>query len=149
MAAFCGLLRAQTEKTITLRMLDSKTGRLIATSDFLVRTDHQQTIHANWVALNEDGTGKLIVPKDVTVLAIQGTYNSSMDIYVNCDSATQRDYPVDRWYPVSGILTSGVVAPNGCGKPAAVAKFKPIAKPGEFIFFVRKPNLREQMQDFK
>jgi len=52
MAAFCGVLCAQTGKTITLRMMDGKTGRLIATSDFLARIDHQQTVHANWVTMN-------------------------------------------------------------------------------------------------
>ena len=65
MAAFCascGSLLAQTQKTITLRMMDGKTGKLIATSDFLVRIDHQQTVHANWVTMNEDGTGKLTLP---------------------------------------------------------------------------------------
>jgi hypothetical protein len=51
MAAFCGVLCAQTGKTITLRMMDGKTGRLIATSDFLARIDHQQTVHANWVTM--------------------------------------------------------------------------------------------------
>ena len=97
-AALCGSLSAQTEKTITIRMLDSRTGHLIATSDFLVRINHEETVHPNWVRQNEDGTGN--------------------------------------------ILTSGVAAPNGCSKQTA------LAKPGEFVFFVRKQNLREQTQDY-
>ena len=150
MAAFCGcsgLLLAQTEKTITLRMLDNKTGKLIATSDFLVRVDHEQTVHANWVALNENGTGKLTLPKGASLLSIQGTFNSSMDIYVNCDLANGKEPPIVRWYAVAEILATGVAAPNGCGKPSAAAKLKPDVKPGEFVFFVRKPSLREQMAD--
>ena len=148
LAAFCGPLCAQTEKTITIRMLDSKTGILIATSDFLVRINHQETVHADWVRKKEDGTGKLTLPPEAAVLTIQGTYESSMQIYVNCDSATEKVNPIDRWYAVSEILTSGVVAPNGCGKPRDAAKLKPVAHPGEFVFFVRKQNWREQAQDF-
>ena len=159
MAAFGGLLCAQTGKTITLRMLDGKTGKLITTTTFLVRVDHEPAVHADWVAPNEDGTGKLTVPKSASLLSIRGTYDSSMVIYVNCDSAGEKTNPIDRWYSIAEILTSGVTAPNDCVKPAEAAKFKPLAKlkpvaiptsaakPGEFVFFVRKQNWREKMQE--
>jgi hypothetical protein len=147
MAAFCGSLSAQAWQVIIVRMLDSKTGKLIQTSDFLVRVDHDSTVHANWVTQNEDGTGKLTVPKDASLLAIQGKYDSSTQIYINCDSAAEKENPSDHWYAVSTILTSGIVAPNGCVKPSDAAKIKPVAKPGEFVFFVRKHNWREQMDD--
>ena len=144
MASVCGCLLAQSEKTITVRMLDGKTGRLIEASGFQVRVDHEQTFHANWVVQSEDGTGKLIVPKGASLLSIRGTYDNSMQVYVNCDSATEKENPVDRWYAISEILTSGVVAPNACGKPIDAAKLKPVAKPGEFVFLVRRMTSREQ-----
>ncbi len=147
MAAFGGLLCAQTGKTITLRMLDGKTGKLITTTTFLVRVDHEPAVHADWVAPNEDGTGKLTVPKSASLLSIRGTYDSSMVIYVNCDSAGEKMNRIDRWYSIAEILNLGVAAPNSCVKPAEAAKLKPAAKPGEFVFFVRKQNWREQMQE--
>jgi hypothetical protein len=147
MAVFCGCLGAQTEKTITIRMLDGKTGKLIETSNYLVRVDHEQTVHANWVVQNEDGTGKLTLPGGASAFSIHATYDSAMYIYVNCDSATRKANPADHWYGVSEILTAGVVAPNGCRNPKDAAKIRPIAKPGEFVFFVRKLNALEQFAE--
>ena len=147
MAAFGGLLCAQTGKTITVRMLDGNTGKLITTSTFIVRVDHETTAHADWVAPNEDGTSKLSVPRSASLLSIQGTYDTSMTIYVNCDSASEKTNPIDRWYSIAEILSLGVAAPNSCVKPAEAAKLKPAAKPGEFVFFVRKQNWREQMRE--
>lgn len=147
MAAFCGTLRAQTEKTITLRMLDSKTEKLIPTSHFLVRINHDKTIHADWVELNENGTGKLTLPNNATLLSVQATYDSAMEIFFNCDSAAGDASLTGHWYAVSEILTSGIAVPNSCAKPKDAAKPKPVAKPGEFIFFVRKQSQRERMQE--
>ena len=112
--------------------MDSKTTRPIGVSNFLVRINHQQTIHANWVTQNEDHSAKLTVPADATVVSIQATFDSAMQIFVNCDIVQKKQDPQAQWYPVSKILTSGVVAPNGC------SKMKETAQPGEFIFFVRK-----------
>jgi hypothetical protein len=152
MAAFCGVLCAQTGKTITLRMMDGKTGRLIATSDFLARIDHQQTVHANWVTMNEDGTGKLIVPGDASLLSIRASYDGSTSLYVNCDANkdTKGVNPgpiLDRWYSVSDILTKGVVAPNDCIGKTVPEKLQIFAKPGEFVFFVRRMNAIEEYRD--
>src|SRR5208337_5630169 len=97
------------------------------------------TVHANWVRQNEDGTGRLTVPQDASLLAAQATYDNTMQIYVNCDSSKEKD-PVARWYAVSDILTTGIVAPTGCSQRTAVAK------PGEFVFFVRRRNWVEQMK---
>jgi hypothetical protein len=139
-------------------MLDGRTARLIMTTDFLVQVNHQQEQHANWVTLNEDGSGKLTLPADATEISIHGKYDSSMSIYTNCDmekgkgilenqglieSATMPD----RWYPVADILSSGVVAANGCVSKKEAAKQKIAAKPGEFVFFVRKKNWREENSD--
>jgi hypothetical protein len=149
---FCGLACAQAQKTITIRMLDSRTGRLIATSDYLVRVNHEQTVHANWVTQNEDGTGKLTLPDDATVLSVRATYESTTRIYVNCDADSGHgllasDPSPDRWYKISDILELGVVAPKGCGGKKITDKLQVVAKPGEFIFFVRKLNPLEKLQD--
>jgi hypothetical protein len=145
-------LGAQTGKTITLRMIDGKTGRLIATTDFLVRIDHQETAHANWVTLNDDGTGKLTVPGDASLLSIQASYDSSTSLFVNCDSnndykASSQGYVRDRWYNVSEILAKGIVAPNDCIGKKVPEKLQLFAKPGEFVFFVRRMNAREEFKD--
>jgi hypothetical protein len=147
MTACCGSLCAQTEKTITLRMLDGRTHKLVAASGFLVRVDHEKTVHANWVVQNEDGTGKLTIPNDASVLSVQGTYDHSMQTYINCDSAADKANPIDRWYAVSEIMATGVAAPNDCEKPKEAFKFKVAVKPGEFVFFVRKLSWQEQMRE--
>ncbi len=145
MAALCGSLLAQSEKTISIRILDSKTGQPVEASGFQVRVDHEQAIHVNWVEQNEDGTNKLAVPAGASLLSIRGTYDDSTQVYVNCDAIDGKAKPVDRWYEVSEILISGVVAPNHCGKASDAAKVKPpVAKPGEFVFLVRRMTTVEQ-----
>lgn len=143
MTAFCGSLSAQTDTTITLRMMDGKTGHLIATTYFLVRIDHQQTVHADWVQRNADGTGGLILPREAASISVHATYDNAMETYVNCDTVGDKPAPVERWYEVAQILSSGVLAPNGC------SKLKEIAKPGEFVFFVRKINMREKLRGYE
>ena len=132
---------AQTSHTITIRILDSKTARPVVPTNFLVRINHQKTVHADWVVLNEDRTATLTLPADATVVTMQATYDSAMQIYVNCDTMKDKQNPQAQWYPVSNILASGVVAPNAC------TNMKETAKPGEFIFFVRKANFRERTQE--
>jgi hypothetical protein len=147
-AALCGSLSAQTEKTITIRVIDGKTGKPFAASGYLVRINREETVHANWAVENEDGTGKLTLPENATQLSIHVTYDSSTLTYLNCDSASEKTNPIDRWYAISEILTSGVVVPNGCIKPGATAKFKPIeAKPGELVVMVRRKTTVEQFRE--
>jgi hypothetical protein len=157
-AFLCGGLYAQTSKTITVRMLEGRTGRLIMTTDFLIQINHQQEQHANWVTLNQDGSGKLTLPADATEISVHGKYDSSMSIYINCDMEKGKGIlenqgliesaaAPDRWYPVADILNSGLVASNGCVSKKDAAKQKISAKPGEFVFFVRKKNWREEDSD--
>ncbi len=87
--------------------------------------------------------GKFTVPGDAAVVSIHATYDTSMQMYVNCDSAQGEAEPSrPHWYAVSAILTSGVVAPNGCSKRTETAQ------PGEFVFFVRKQTRREQTREY-
>jgi hypothetical protein len=145
-AALCGSLSGQT-KTITIRMLDGKTGKLIVASNYLVRIDHDQTVHADWVAQNEDNSGKLTLPRTAALLSIQGTYDSAEQVYVNCDAAGEKNKTSAHWYEITAILATGVAALNGCVKPREAEKLKIAAKPGEFIFYVRKRNMFEQAKD--
>ncbi len=145
-AGFCGYLHAQAAKTITLRMLDGRTGRIIQPTGILVRANHNAADHGDWTKQNEDGTSELKVPQDASVILIHATYENSTEYYINCDGPKQTDTPAELWYPVSGILTTGLVAPNGCLKPKAAEKLKVTAKPGEFVLFVRKLNWRELTQ---
>lgn len=68
-----------------------------------------------------------------------------MDIYVNCDSSKEKT-PIAHWYAIANILTSGVVAPDNCGK--LKLKTKVTAQPGEFVFFVRKESMTEKWNSF-
>jgi len=152
MAALCGCLYSQTGKTITVRMLDGRTGKLISPSNYLIRVDHEQTVHANWVVQNEDGTDKLIVPSGATVLTIQATYDSATSYYVDCDAikkhgASDHEPSLDRWYKIADILATGVVARNDCAGKKLPEKLQAFAKPGEFVFFVRRQNSLEQMRE--
>ena len=149
MAALGGAVYAPAQKAIALRMLDSRTGKPIVTKDFLVRINRETTVHADWVTQNDDGTFKLTVPDDATVLSVRATYDNTTAFYVNCDSDTSgwftaRAPSPDHWYKISDILTLGVVAPMGCGGKKITDKLAVVAKPGEFIFYVRKLNPREQ-----
>jgi hypothetical protein len=148
----CGSLRAQTEKTITIRMLDGKSGKLIVTSSFLVRINHQQTVHGNWVVQNEDGTGKLTVPGDAALLSVRATYDSSTSVYANCDAnkdtgSSYQGAALDRWYEISDILANGVLAPNNCIGKKVPNHPQVFAKPGEFVFFVRRLNAMEKFRE--
>ena len=96
---------------------------------------------------NEDGTGKLTLPQGATQLSIHGTYDDSTLTYVNCDSASEKTNPVDRWYAISEIVASGIVTPDGCVKPGMAPKLKPVAKPSEFVFFVRRMTTRERWRE--
>jgi hypothetical protein len=152
LAASCVSVYGQSEKTITVRMLDSKTGLLIASSNFLVRINHQEAAHGDWVRQNEDGTGKLTVPADVDVISIHATYESATLVYANCDADKDRGSAEhaaspDRWYSIATILASGIVAPNGCVGKKVPEKLQVVAKPGEFVFFVRPLNSVERFRE--
>jgi hypothetical protein len=146
-AALLGPLHAQTGKTITILMLDGKTGKPIVPSNFVVRIDHLDAIHNEWLKLNDDGTGEVTVPAGTSFLAVQGTYHQSMDIYINCDAGMEKDTHTLHWYSISDILNSGVTAPNECYKGKYEDSARATAKPGEFIFYVRETTWHEMPVD--
>lgn len=148
----CASAQSPTPKTITVRMLDSKTGTLIATSNFLVRVNHLEAVHGDWARQNDDGTGKITLPSDAALLSIHATYESATLTYVNCDANKERASAEhaaspDHWYAVDAILSSGVVAPNGCAGKKISEKLQVVANPGEFVFFVRRMNSLERFHE--
>jgi hypothetical protein len=143
---------AQPEQNLTIRMLDSKSGVLIASNSFLVRVDHEADEHGNWVAKNEDGSGHLVLPGYAKEVMIHATYEDATLTYVNCDSDKDRGTAehaaaMDHWYSVASILSSGVVAPNQCIGKKVPEKLQVVAKPGEFVFFVRPMNTVERFKE--
>jgi hypothetical protein len=152
MASFCAFLSAQTEKTITIRMLDSRSGKLIATSDFLVSINHEKTVHGNWVQKSEEGVGVMKLPPEATEILVHATYDGAMSIYDNCDAVkdlgtADHAAALDHWYALSEILAKGIVAPNGCVGKKVPDKLQVFAKPGEFVFFVRHRTPFEQLHE--
>ena len=144
---FCGVLQAQSAKTITLRILDGKTGLSVTPDNFLVRINHEQTEHVDWTTQNGDGSVVLKLPAGATVVAVRATYDRSMEYYVNCDAVGEGNAPELHWYPVGDVLRSGLVTPNGCVKPKAAERLRVTAKPGEYVFFVRKIGWRDRDPD--
>lgn len=138
---------AQTAKTITILMLDGKTGKPIIPSNFLVRIDHLNTIHNESVRINDEGLGTAAVPASATFFSVQATYGESMDYYVNCDAAMQKDVRTIHWYSIADILTTGVNAPNECYKGKYVETTHLDPKPGVFVFYVRKTSWHEMPAD--
>jgi hypothetical protein len=146
--AFCLPFFEQDKHTITILMLDGKTGRPITPTNLLVRIDHLNAVHNDWLTINDDGTGLVTVPLRASFLSVQGAYESSMEIYVNCDASMEKDTSTLHWYSVPDILKTGVAMPNECykGKYAEATHVTP--KPGEFVLFVRKSSWHEVPADY-
>jgi hypothetical protein len=147
-ATLCLPLHAQADKTITVLMLDGKTGRPIIPSNLLVRIDHLNAIHNEGLKLTDDGLGIVTVPASASFLSIQGAYESSMEVYVNCDASMEKDTSTLHWYSIADILTSGVSIPNECYKGKYAEATRLANKPGVFVVYVRKNNWHEVPADF-
>ena len=146
-AALCGLLHAQSGKTITILTLDGKTGKPLVPSNLLVRIDHLNAIHNEWLQLNDEGVGTANLPAGASFFSVQGTYHGSMEMYISCDAGMEKDTRTLHWYSVPDILNTGVNAPNECykGKYADTTHLDP--KPGVFVFFVREAGWHDGPMD--
>ncbi len=133
-------LHAQDWTPISIRLLDGKTGLPVKASNFLVRVDHHDTLHPEWVKIDDDGTVIVTLPPDAKEFSVKATYNDGMDTYVNCDAAKESDKERNIWYSIATVLKTGIVAPDECARTA----FKP--KPGEFLFFVRKRSWHDNLE---
>lgn len=131
-------LHAQSGSVIHIRLLDGKTGLPAPADNFLVRVDGDQTIHNEWVHINDDGSVVVALPADAKEIAVKATYNMDMDTYINCAISKESDKERNVWYSISKIVQTGLVAPNECSETHYTAK------PGEFVFFVRKRSWRDK-----
>jgi hypothetical protein len=128
--------------TITIRMFDARSGQQVVPNNFLIRYDHQDEIHNEHLHIDDEGTAQIIVPAGATFLAVEGTFENSTSLYINCDTGKEKDDRRRHWYPIATILSTGVIAPNECfnGKYEK-PRFDP--KPGEFDVYVRQHNWRD------
>lgn len=133
-------LHAQSENTIHIRLLDGRTGLPVKADNYLVLIDRHETQHNEWVHINDDGSVVVTLPADAKEISVKATYNLGIDTYIDCDAAKESDKERDIWYPISQIIEKGLVAPNECSK----TQYK--AKPGEFIFFVRKRSWHDPVE---
>ena len=134
-----GVVTAQTDRKVTITMLDSKTGQPIVTSELEVRT--KNSLGFIEVKPNKNGIGELNMPADVSVIAVHAQDGWGGWFFMNCDANKDRGSSSDHWYSVFEILATGVVAPNSCNRRQAAAK------PGEFAFFVRRATFWEKMRE--
>jgi hypothetical protein len=132
-AVLSGFLSAQTKKTITIRILDSKTGNPITISEFQIFIKNPIRGTNEYIRSNRDGVRELDIKDETDVIRIYAP--NPPWAYVSCDCV--KDNPVvdsiyySHWYSIAEILKAGIVAPNRCHRKKAVAK------PGEIVFFVR------------
>lgn len=133
-------------RTITLIMVDGKTGKTMTPDNFVIRFNHLDAIRNETLTLNDDGTGKLRLPADAKLISVQGAYHNNIDLYINCDAGMEKDTSILHWYPIADVLSNGLSTPNECykGKYAKTAAIPPV--PGEFIFYVREPNWHDSLQ---
>jgi hypothetical protein len=136
----CTPSNAQSDRTITIRMLESKTGTLVTPTKFQVNVNTKDYSHLESISPNKDGLGELVVKGDVTMISIQALYQPGDHIFVNCDMVKDTVSFLTHWYEVPEIFSTGTVAPNRC------SKLKAVAKPGEFIFFIRPMNWYEKLK---
>ena len=137
---------AQGPKKIIVRVLDGRTGEKISPDNIEVRINRQRQLHVEWVKMHDDGTAEVTLPESTTAIALRATYDQSMDYYVNCDVARQKDTSVETWFPLEDVLKNGLVMPNECWKNKDVRNAKTTASPGEFVLLVRKRSIRDQIQ---
>ncbi len=132
-------------QTITIRILDGKTGGPIAPTNLLIRVDRRDEFHNTGLTLNGREPAVAILPSGAKLLSVEGAYDNSTEVYINCDADTGKDGGELKWYSIKDIMTAGVVTPDLCFKGKYAPRLHVVAKPGEFVFFVRAIGLRDQL----
>jgi hypothetical protein len=131
--------------SFSVRILDGRTGKPIVAQNVLLHVDHHDALSNDGVKLGDEHSITVTPPAGASVVALQGTYDNSMSIYINCDASADADTDKLYWYAIGDIMTKGVVAPNkgttGIEGIRGIHKRVPVpeatAQPGEFVFFVR------------
>jgi hypothetical protein len=140
-AIACLAMPSLAQKKIVVRIFDGRNGEKISPDNLEVRINRQQASHIEWVKINDDGTVELTLPDTATALALRATYDNSMDYYVNCDVARQKNTSTESWFPIDDVLKTGIVMSDECRKSKDMQMASP--KPGEFILYVRKRGPRD------
>lgn len=140
-------MSGQSDKKIIFRMLDSRTGQPITGAEYVISFEKLPDLSKisgldpYW---KEGGqkNGILDIPfeADDASIVVHSNYGPANWGYVNCDSVKTPALHRAPWYPIKQILQSGIAAPNDCNSRKAVAK------PGEFVFFVRPMTFWEKMR---
>jgi len=133
--------------TITIRVLDSKTGQPLRPTNLLIHINHNDEPRNDGLKLNDDFTSTAVLPLDAKVLSIEGAYDQSTLVYINCDTDTGRDGGMLKWYSIAEIVKTGIVTDNLCYKGKYQHKLKVSPVPGEFVFYVRTHNWHEGITD--
>jgi hypothetical protein len=138
--------RAQADRSITILMLDSQSGKPIATSELQIWTGKSLAsaktagISPHYVKPRADSTAEKTFADGENVFSVHAQYGPANWGYVNCDGLKDHSHNGERWYSIAEVLSSGIAAPNHCSRQKAVAK------PGQFVFFVRQPTFWEKFQ---
>jgi len=133
----CTACRAQADHAITILMLDSQSGKPITTSEFQIWTGESLAsaktggISPRYVKPDVSGFGEAVFPPGATVFTVHAQYGPAGWGYVNCDRVKDHGSFREHWYSIDAVVSTGIAAPNLCSKQKAVAK------PGQFVFFVR------------
>ena len=133
----CASCRAQADHTITILMLDSQSGKPIGTSELQIWTGESLAsaktggISPHYIKPSPNGTAEETFRPGANVFTVHAQYGPAGWGYVNCDRVKDRGTFREHWYSIAEALLSGIAAPNLCSKQRAVAK------PGQFVFFVR------------
>jgi len=141
-----GQSRSDENRTIIIRMLDSETGQQIPPSTFMVyfgdsvKSAKWGRSPDLWVHPEKDGTGRITLPPSAAVFSVFVPDGQDSRAYMKCDTVTKLGHYREHWYPVATIVASGIVAPNHCSRQGV------LAKPGEFVFFVRPMTDREKAE---
>ena len=142
-AGVCGAMYAQADaRVITIRLMDSQTGKPIVPipgDNGISITVNENSANPRLTArVNPQGVWQVVVPADVSKVQFDTPAGPDGFGYVFCDGSKFRPSspPV---YSVADILSTGVEPNNHCSKRFAQAK------PGEIIFFVRRPNWHERL----
>jgi hypothetical protein len=138
---------AQTGPTVTIRILDAKTGDPINPSNLLVHVDHKDEPFNEGLKLNGSDPATAVLPPTATLLAIEGAYDSSTQVFINCDTDSGKDSGTLKWYSIAEIMKTGVVTQNVCYKGKYQHRLNISPVPGEFVFFVRTHNWHEKITD--
>ena len=121
-------------RTITIRLLDGRTGKPIITDEAEVWIDKDQS-HVLTVHAALDGIATVQVPSGVTEVYVTARQDGW---YLNHCEVT-KEKPVSS-FSMEQITKDGVVSANRCSRKTAVAR------PGELTMFLHYQNIWDKMK---